>query len=56
MPKIEDNNHTQITDQKHDYSHFVGVKFLNTPRAYFFGTTDNNYALGDKVVQLINEM
>ena len=50
MPKIEDNNHTQITDQKHDYSHFVGVKFLNTPRAYFFGTTDNNYALGDKVV------
>ena len=50
MPKIEDNNHTQITDQKHDYSHFVGVKFLNTPRAYFFGTTDNNYAMGDKVV------
>lgn len=50
MPKIEDNNRTQITDQKHDYSHFVGVKFLNTPRAYFFGTTDNNYALGDKVV------
>ena len=50
MPKIEDNNHTQFTDQKHDYSHFVGVKFLNTPRAYFFGTTDNNYALGDKVV------
>ena len=50
MPKIEDNNQVQTTEQKHNYTHFVGVKFLNTPRAYFFGTTDGDYALNDKVV------
>ena len=49
MPKIEDNNQTP-QEQKHDYTHFVGVKFLNTPRAYFFGTTDADYKLDDKVV------
>lgn len=33
------------------YTHFVGVKFFNTPRAYFFGVKDNaNLNLGDKVV------
>ena len=50
MSKIEDNNQTPIQEPKHEYTHFVGVKFLNTPRAYFFGTTDNEYALNDKVV------
>ena len=33
------------------YKTFVGVKFFNTPRAYFFGVTnDEVFALGDKVV------
>ena len=32
------------------YKAFVGVKFLNTPRAYFFGINDLNVSLGDKVV------
>ena len=33
------------------YKTFVGVKFFNTPRAYFFGVTDDEvFALGDKVV------
>ena len=50
MPKIEDNNHTPQTEEKHDYTHFVGVKFFNTPRAYFFGTTDADYKLDDKVI------
>ena len=50
MPKIENNNQNPQTEQKHEYTHFVGVKFLNTPRAYFFGTMDDNYALDDKVV------
>ena len=50
MSKIEDNNQVQAQESKHEYTHFVGVKFLNTPRAYFFGTTDNEYALNDKVV------
>ena len=49
MSKIEENKQTP-QEQKHDYTHFVGVKFLNTPRAYFFGTTDADYKLDDKVV------
>lgn len=33
------------------YKTFVGVKFFNTPRAYFFGVTDETiFALGDKVI------
>ena len=33
------------------YTHFVGVKFSNTPRAYFFGVNkDINVNQGDKVV------
>ena len=33
------------------YKYFVGVKFFNTPRAYFFGLTDDEpYALKEKVV------
>ena len=33
------------------YKYFVGIKFFNTPRAYFFGLTDDEpYALKEKVV------
>lgn len=35
---------------KNNYTHFVGVKFSNTPRAYFFGVENNEYKLDDKVV------
>ena len=35
---------------KNEYTHFVGVKFLNTPRAYFFGVKDIELQLDDKVV------
>ena len=37
-------------EQKIEYTHFVGVKFLNTPRAYFFGVKDIELKLEDKVV------
>ena len=50
MPKIENQNQNPQSNQAHEYSHFVGVKFLNTPRAYFFGTNDADYKLDDKVV------
>ncbi|MCQ2800364.1 MAG: stage 0 sporulation protein [Bacilli bacterium] len=33
-----------------EYTHFVGVKFLNTPRAYFFGVKDLELKLDDKVI------
>ena len=36
--------------QKVEFTHFVGVKFLNTPRAYFFGVKDIELKLDDKVV------
>lgn len=33
------------------YKRFVGIKFFNTPRAYFFGIQDDEpYELGEKVV------
>ena len=33
------------------YKFFVGVKFFNTPRAYFFGLEEEeNFVIGDKVV------
>ena len=33
------------------YKYFVGIKFFNTPRAYFFGLSDDEpYALKEKVV------
>ena len=35
---------------RNDYTHFVGVKFSNTPRAYFFGVKDVDLKLDDKVV------
>ena len=45
MPDIKNQQ-----DVKNDYTHFVGVKFLNTPRAYFFGIKDLDLKLDDKVV------
>ena len=49
-----------ITNEKNElleidnsvYTHFVGIKFSNTPRAYFFGMKegDEPLSLGDKVV------
>ena len=35
---------------KYEFTHFVGVTFANTPRAYFFGVKDVPLAIGDKVV------
>lgn len=35
---------------KNEYTHFVGVKFSNTPRAYFFGVKDADFKLDDKVI------
>ena len=35
---------------QNEYTHYVGVKFLNTPRAYFFGVKDISLIVGDKVV------
>ena len=35
---------------KNEFTHFVGVKFSNTPRAYFFGVKDADYKLDDKVI------
>ena len=37
-------------ETKIEYTHFVGVKFQNTPRAYFFGVKDIELALDDKVI------
>ena len=37
-------------EAKNEFTHFVGVKFLNTPRAYFFGVKDIELRLDDKVV------
>ncbi len=42
------NKETQIDNSI--YSHFVGVKFLTAPRAYFFGIKDMPLKLGDKVI------
>ena len=47
MPKITKE---APTVEQNDYTHFVGVKFLNTPRAYFFGVKDIELKLDDKVV------
>ncbi|NLB48477.1 MAG: stage 0 sporulation protein [Erysipelotrichia bacterium] len=47
MPKTQNNTTNPTTNE---YTHFVGVKFTNTPRAYFFGTQDKNYEIGEFVV------
>ena len=44
------NTNEEKVEAKNEYTHFVGVKFANTPRAYFFGVKDIELALGDKVV------
>ena len=45
-------NNVEQTIDNSVYSHYVGVKFYNTPRAYFFGLKkdDEPVQLGDKVV------
>ena len=43
-------NNNEPIETKNEYTHFAGVKFLNTPRAYFFGFKDIELALDDKVV------
>ena len=46
-----DNQTPEQVINNSQYKTFVGVKFLKTPRAYFFGVTDDTiYKLGDKVV------
>ena len=44
------NNQTEQPEVKYEFTHFVGVTFANTTRAYFFGFKDLELALGDKVV------
>ena len=43
-------NKTEQPEVKNEYTHFVGVKFSNTPRAYFFGVNNIDLHLNDKVV------
>ncbi len=45
---LENNIETNIDNSQ--YKYFVGVKFFNTPRSYFFGIDDLQVNLGDKVV------
>lgn len=40
----------QLKNENENYTHYVGVKFLNSNKSYFFGSKSNNFALGDKVV------
>ena len=44
------DNKNEQTHVKNDYTHFVGVKFCNTPRAYFFGVNNIELQINDKVV------
>ena len=44
------NINEEKVEVKNEYTHFVGVKFANTPRAYFFGVKDIELTLGDKVI------
>ena len=37
-------------ETRYSYTHFAGVKFSNTPRAYFFGVENLDLKLDDKVV------
>ena len=48
MPKINNVEQNNITNN--EYTHFVGVKFINATRAYFFGVKDITLKEGDKVV------
>ena len=44
------NINEEKVEVKNEYTHFVGVKFANTTRAYFFGVKDIELTLGDKVI------
>ena len=45
----KENDENRIDNSK--YKYFVGVKFFNTPRAYFFGLEEENpLVVGDKVI------
>ena len=46
---IENNNNQPPIDNS-IYTHFVGIRFFNTPRAYFFGVKNLELHIGDKVV------
>lgn len=47
---IGKENNEEIIDNS-VYKSFVGVKFFNTPRAYFFGVKDDStYEIGEKVI------
>ena len=47
---IGKENNEEIIDNS-VYKSFVGVKFFNTPRAYFFGVKDDaTYEVGEKVI------
>ena len=43
-------NNQQVVIDNSKYTHFVGIKFFSTPRAYFFGINNLDLKLGDKVV------
>ena len=45
-----DNINNQPPIDNSVYTHFVGVKFSNAPRAYYFGVKDLQLNAGDKVV------
>ena len=47
---MQDTPVEKQVETKNEYTHFVGVKFLNTPRAYFFGVKDIELKPEDKVV------
>ena len=45
----KENNEVKIDNSV--YKFFLGIKFNNTPRAYFFGLTEEeDYKIGDKVI------
>lgn len=46
---LDNQNENQVIDNSM-YSHYVGVKFATTPRAYFFGYKDLDIVLDDMVV------
>ena len=45
------NPNQEPVEVKNEYTHFVGVKFSNTPRAYFFGIKDIELSIGDKALR-----
>lgn len=47
---MSDTPREKQENTKNEFTHFVGVKFSNTPRAYFFGVKDPDLKIDDKVV------